>query len=156
MEGKPLKRLSSIRYILFWVGKCGIKLISLVNCIINVEWVMVLKEVVVFDKKTKSNRSPVVACIVRLGVTTNGIFQKMRFLTLLNRFNKTWLGELLSIYRWKEVWVVFSLPVFIFVLPALWLCLLFTIPGPWNAILFWTSFVGLVAGSVWGNPLENR
>ncbi len=69
---------------------------------------------------------------------------------------ETWIGELLNIYTWKEVWIAFALPVWIFLIPALWLSLLLALPNPLNALLFWLSFIGFIIAATWGDPQKKR
>jgi len=80
----------------------------------------------------------------------------LRFKAFYRYLNRTWLGDLWSIYRSKELWITVSLALWLFILPAFWLWLLFTVAPPFNALLFYLSFIGLTIGSIWGNPQQKR
>lgn len=109
-----------------------------------------------FVEMAKEGRFLIYSALRNLGVKLNRISKAMRLLNIFRRLKKTWLSEILNIYTWKETWIAISLPLLIFVFPALWLSFLFRIPTPYNAILFWASFVCFVIASVWGNPFGRR
>ncbi len=67
-----------------------------------------------------------------------------------------WLKELLTIYTWKEFWIVISFPSAIM---GIWLlfCFLLTIPSTIiRATSIWTLIVTLWAGSITVDALRKR
>lgn len=51
-----------------------------------------------------------------------------------------------KILRWREYWMVVSVPLGIF---GVWMlfCLTFYLPSPWNAIVMWSIIIGLAIAS---------
>lgn len=67
-----------------------------------------------------------------------------------------WLKDLLSIYTWKELWMVVSVPTLIM---SIWFlfCFLLTIPlVPLRATAIWLLFFTLTAGSVTVDALRKQ